>query len=91
MKAIWKFPIQIDGPFEIDMPAGAMILRVKTQESLPQMWALVEPMAAREKRYFDVHPTGHQIPNDDRRYLGTFDLQMLGACLVFHLFERSAP
>jgi hypothetical protein len=100
MKTVWKFPVPIRDEFETDMPVGAQILVIKETppaigingaNDVAQMWALVDPMASREKRRFAVHGTGHDIPNDDRKYLGTFVLPMLAGPLVFHLFELRAP
>jgi hypothetical protein len=85
-KKIWKFPVSPNVPV-IEMPEGAEILTVQTQHGEPCIWALVNPAAKKEKRYFWVFGTGHNVPVEaERKYIGTFQLE--GGALVFHLFER---
>lgn len=89
-KTIWKFPVLPD--HNIDMPIGAEILSVQTQNGIPCIWALVDPKAEKEVRKFEIFGTGHELEcneNIKRKFIGTFQpyLQMnLG--LVFHMFER---
>jgi len=87
-KQIWKFKI-IPGPFSIMMPKGAEVIHVETQRDEGCMWVLVDPIAEKDDRYFEVFGTGENIHYDmgvDRKHLGTFLLH--GGGLVLHLFER---
>lgn len=48
--------------------------------------SLVDPTAPEERRYFDVYGTGHPMPADPGRYLGTAHLD--NGALVLHVFDR---
>lgn len=86
-KTIWKFAFQISDEIIIDMPKGAEILTLQTQHGIAFLWALVDPNAEKERRFFDLYGTGHPIDMSiDRYYVGTF--QVAGGDLVFHLFGR---
>lgn len=84
MKTIWKFELPSGGITK--MPANAEVLCVQSQNGNPCLWALVnsdEPMV--EMRYFKVYGTGHSIPENPGKYIGTFQLQ--SGAFVFHVFE----
>ena len=83
-KAIWKFPAL--GPlFTAKMPIGSRVLSVQSQHGSPQMWALVDPEKSTELRQFAFYGTGHPMPDDPGKFVGTF--QVDGGDLVFHLFD----
>ena len=87
-KQIWKFELYPNVTV-IDMPKGAEILTVQTQDEIPFIWVLVNPENLEEKRQFEIYGTGHDIYCDmgiERKYINTF--QLSGGSLVFHLFER---
>jgi len=86
MKTIWKFKIELEDTFSIEMPKDAEILTIQEQESLIQMWALLNPNAEKEIRNFEIFGTGHPVGEGVRKYIGTFQLRE--GRLVFHLFER---
>jgi len=89
-KTIWKFPLRVDDIIDVDMPTGARILAVQTQQETPCIWALVDPSAPKERRRFRVFGTGHRIAQEDSlTYVGTF--QVGDGALVFHVFEENAP
>jgi hypothetical protein len=86
-KTIWKFAFEIGDEIVIEMPKGAEILTVQVQSGLAFIWALVDPGAEKENRYFDLYGTGHLIDMSiERWYIGTF--QLYQGALVFHLFGR---
>lgn len=85
MNTIWKYDVRVEDLFRVDLPAGAKFLAVQTQRGVPQMWWLVDPHAATERRRFAVHGTGHTVNTRYSAYLGTF--QLAAGSLVFHLFE----
>lgn len=87
MKTIWKFELETTDRQKVEMPIGAKILTVQTQNETPCLWALVNPeRKERKERYFEVFGTGHKIPLDlSREYIGTYQLK--GGSLVFHVFE----
>lgn len=99
-KTIFKYPITHPENIVIEMPKEAKILTAQCQNGIPCIWALVNdiPNREREKRYFEVFGTGHDIPQEglesngsgrmipiERKYVNTFQMN---TGLVFHLFER---
>lgn len=84
-RTIWKYPLVATTAIDLEMPKGARVLTVQTQNHAPVMWALVDPAAAKELRRFRVVGTGHEGAPDRGTYIGTFQLQ--GGSLVFHVFE----
>ena len=54
MKTIWKFQFENKGMFGLDMPKGAEILTVQTQEGIPCIWALVDPNSFYRSLYFRI-------------------------------------
>jgi hypothetical protein len=98
MKTIWKFSTLIEGQkrqfkekFTLQMPMGAEILTIQTDEknNHPTIWALVDPQAEMEDRFFELYGTGHSIYEDmgiERKYIGTYQYQR--GEFVGHIFER---
>ncbi len=87
MKTIWKFEITDSG--NVQMPKGAEILSVQSQNNKPCIWAIVDTASEMEWKYFEVFGTGHDIQCDigtNRKYIGTLQLDF--GVLVFHVFER---
>jgi len=87
-KTIWKFPLKVTDGQNISMPVGSEILTVQTQNEEPCLWALVDPKATTEIRFFEIFGTGHPVGYDmgvSRKYISTFQLR--GGALVFHVFE----
>ena len=86
MLKVFKYPIPIADTFEIDMPGGAVVLHVDTQQGQPQLWALVSPEAPLILRRFRFAGTGHPIDANSRpAYCRTF--KMRSDALIFHIFE----
>jgi hypothetical protein len=85
MKTIFKYPIKIQGEFEMELPQDAKILKVDAKQGLPCMWAMVNPEAPKTKRKFHIFGTGHALPEkiDALDHVGTF----IEGHLVWHLFE----
>ena len=82
---IWKFGLDVADVQQVMMPEGAQILSVQTQMETPQLWALVDPSRGVEARTIALYGTGHPMPTDPGRFLGTF--QLSDGALVFHAFE----
>jgi hypothetical protein len=89
MTTVWKYNIAIDDYQQFAMPSGAQPLCVQMQGSFAQLWALVDPDAQVETRYFRLAGTGHQIDDTNPRYIGSF--QMNNGVFIFHLFEIDPP
>lgn len=84
MRTIWKFPLPRYGDdFTLEMPTGAIIRHLDTQEGQPTIWAEVDNLVeAREARRFVIVGTGHTLPGS-YIYLGSW--QHRG--FVWHLGE----
>lgn len=83
---IYKYPVPIRDDFKIEMPMGAQVLTVATQNGKPYIWVLVDNNVMEELHPFKLVGTGH--PSNDvsgDRYIGTF--QMQNGAIVFHLFH----
>ena len=85
-KTIWKFDV-LPGREAIPMPEGAKILDIQVQNGAPVIWAIVDPEKKAKSRFLYVYGTGHMIPDDPGKYVGTFQFPNDG--LVFHAFERT--
>lgn len=86
MQSIWKFPFKTDDSIQIDMPKGAEVLTVQTQNEQPCFWALVSTKAPLETRNFAIFLTGFNVPTHLKmKYIGTYQLN--GGMLIFHVFE----
>lgn len=88
---IWKFPItkSESSTIEIEMPKGADVLTAQAQKTLPCIWAIVDPEAPKETRYFQLIFTGKSMPEFEegkqRMYISSF--QSDNGLIVYHLFE----
>ena len=69
------------------MPHGAQLLHADVQatEGHAQIWALVDPDAKTEKRYFRLVGTGQDIEECPIGHVGTF--KMFEGVLMYHIFE----
>lgn len=83
MSVIWKYRLDAVRRVAIDMPAGARLVSVQTQDGAGCVWALVDPNAPLVKRIVEVAGTGWDLPNDLGEYVGTFQT----GPFVWHLFD----
>ena len=85
---IWKYPLEaVAGvPQLYAMPELARILHVSMQHDKPIIWALGNTKRELFTREFVVLGTGHEVPDDNLKYLGTG--VALAGLLVWHVFER---
>ena len=85
-KKIFKYKLRTIDVQQLEMPHGAEILCIQTQNEIPCIWALVEPNTTLTKRAFEIFGTGSSVPqNATRKYIGTYQLSNGG--LVYHCFE----
>lgn len=95
-KAVWKFELEIEDQFHVQMPEAAEILSVQVQigrfgSEQVCAWALcpTDPEAPKAPRYFVCVGTGHDYVEryfHGLKFLGT--VQLKGGALVFHYFEE---
>jgi hypothetical protein len=88
-KRIYKYPLLITGIQMVELPVGAEILTVQTQNESPCLWALVDHNEIEKKKVLiEMFGTGHDVQygmGASRKYISTFQLK--GGSLVFHAFE----
>lgn len=85
-KTIYKYSLLHTGGNSVDMPQGAKILAVQSQQGVPTIWALVDVGQPTEKRTFLVVGTGHTIDGLGE-YVGT--VQLNEGRFVVHVFEAA--
>ncbi len=86
MHTIHKYPASGSKRFTLRMPKGAQVLGVHLQYGDPQIWALVDPAADKEERYFRAYGTGHTVVEPESlTHIGT--VLMHEGRLVVHYFE----
>lgn len=86
MRIIYKYKLKTIDIQTINLPEGAKILTVQTQNGEPCLWAEVESDNPSSPRTIATHGTGHTIPKETGRYIATY--KMAGDSLVFHVFEQ---
>lgn len=91
VRIIYKYSVALDrdddddDDFTIELPSGAQLLTVQTQDTEPYVWAFVNPNAPKVQRKFKLVLTGQSIEaTADLSYVGTF--QLSAGSLVYHLF-----
>ena len=82
---IFKWELQITDVQEIKMPMRTKILSLQTQSDFPTMWGLCDPEAQLVTRTFAMYGTGHELPQNIGKYIGTF--QIMNGGFVYHVFE----
>lgn len=82
MKKIFKYNLQT-GVKTVMIPEGSEILCVKRQLNEPVMYALVDPDKPERPIQVCVYGTGHPIPDDNGRYIGTI---MVHGIICWHIF-----
>lgn len=84
---VWKFRLPLDSE-SVSMPEGAEVLHVGEQYDVLCVWALCDPSREQVERRFVVRGTGHSVPDERGRFLGT--VLLLDGTLVLHVWEVSA-
>ena len=84
MTTIWKYELSPHVLF-YDLPRGAKVLSAREQGDAICFWAEVDPNQPKEPRKMMVFGTGHVIPPEPMRFVGTAHIQQ--GALVFHVYE----
>lgn len=84
-KVVWKYhlPTSIT---DLRLPVGAEILSAQVQNDTVYLWVMVDPLAPKEYRTFEMIGTGQALEEGTRTFIDT--VQMADGFLVFHIFER---
>ena len=85
-KTIWKWKLRINGTQVINMPSGAEVLSIQTQQGSPVLWALVNEDNPLTSRTFATYGTGFIMPENPGKYIGSYQNKL--ETLVFHVFEQ---
>lgn len=85
---IFKYRLDLDVRSQtVTLPAFARILSVQVQHGEAQLWAMVQPSAAKVTRAFEIYVTGATVERpEDLFHLAT--LQLHGGSIIVHVFER---
>ena len=87
-RTIWKYPLAVKEIQSLQIPAGARLLHVATQNNKPCLWAEVIAEHSCWTRLVVIYGTGHPMPDDPGQYLGSF--QMHDGEYVFHAYEPAS-
>lgn len=83
-KAVYKYPVNA-GDDSAELPLGAEILRIDSQDGEVFLWALVSPeQVIKETQRIHVAPTGFVFDDIGKEYVNTFFLN----AMVFHVFKE---
>lgn len=90
MRTIHKFPFKVEDTVTLELPRGAVIIRVADSGQIAHhglLWAIVDTDQPMERRAIYVRGTGHPLPAERTRYIGTFD----DGPFVWHVLEPIRP
>jgi hypothetical protein len=82
---VYKYELPMGDYAELELPINAEILTAQLQHNSLFIWAKVEPDAPTTRRKLRIAGTGHELAEDNLRYISTFF--PYGGNLVFHVFE----
>lgn len=94
MNKIFKYSLPVQEKYVIELPKGAVIIRVEDIDGLFFLWAIVNTSedVEKENRYLEFYKTGQAIetPLVDLRFLGTCKLFIMQE-LCLYVFENINP
>ena len=82
---IFKTVLDLEDTQRIDLPMGATLLTVQTQNGKLCLWYECYEKALMQKRVIAIFGTGHPMPDNPGKYIGTVQLSDGG--LVFHVYD----
>lgn len=90
MRRVLKYTVPYFRSFSVEMPKGAKILSVQDQDGEAFMYAICDPEAELERRWFIAYGTGQEILGSDDngsiKYIATYQLR--DGKVTYHLFEH---
>lgn len=90
MRIVYKYVLFPATPCVVQMPEGAEIIHVGSQNGGPVLWALIDDRALLEDRSFFVFGTGQSfMMYEELRHIGSCQApaDWPGGELVWHVFE----
>jgi hypothetical protein len=96
MRTIYKYTLKPRCSF--DLPQASEILSVGVQCDDIVMWVMMDPVVQKIKRNFVVYGTGHEIEDENLKFIGTVQMRYdpngswpddpgFPNGFVFHVFE----
>lgn len=90
---IWKFPVEINGTFEIKAPSSFRVLSIGVQDGRPVLWAALDPKSPEYTFKFHSVMTGEDFPDtvaDPAFWAFRGTAQLIGSLgpFVLHLFQK---
>ncbi len=86
MRTIHKQELQITDVQVIEVPKCSTILCVNKQKGTVCIWYECDTDFPLENRIIYCFGTGHKMPNDDMKYIGT--ILTAAENFVFHFYEK---
>jgi len=83
-RTIWKYDLEGKEEQTIQIPKGASVLTVDTQDGLPKLWLAVCPEEKKQLVRVAIIGTGKPLWCDGWIYAGSFKMRQ--DILVFHVF-----
>jgi hypothetical protein len=84
MRKVWKYKLDMEGFQSIfEIPEGGKVIHVDNQRGNPTLWVEVDPIKSNEKRTFTYFGTGHTIPVDNWKHVGSCIIEPY----VWHVYE----
>lgn len=83
---VWKVPLVITDQQKVKLPSVCEPLSVGMQYGQPCLWARVEPDAPPRDVVIRIAGTGHPLPLEPLRFIGTLITE--GGSLVWHVFQE---
>ena len=85
MPVIWKYPLEVMGEQDIEMPSGR-ILSVQNQGGQLVLWAAVDPDAEPHKVKIVIKGTGHPFEWDHEEGTLSYFTSVQQGEFVWHVF-----
>ena len=83
---VLKYQLKLtDEPQVFHIPVGGKVLTTQVQYDVICIWVLCDDTDKLDERSFYVRGTGHHVPNQGLRYVGT--VQQMDGRFVWHIFE----
>ena len=90
MRRVYKYELATSHNNQmIDLPVGAIVLKVDEQFNKIVMWALIDTKADSVQRHFVVRGTGDDLPKLRSLYALEYhgSAKLMDGALIYHVFE----
>lgn len=88
-KAIWKYQIPVLEVFDVELPAGAEIIRFENEGGKLWLWAVVAPDAPIKPITIYAFKTGAEISTDkELKYIGCAAIFIQAELMLYYFVEQ---